>query len=341
MSRYERIADLPLVVESASYERYERDTSSDFTRVTTTVDLEGNGESGRGEDVVYESEAHADYPRPSVNADYTLDSFSAFLDSIDFWTEAPEGGHSRAMRRWAFEAAALDLAAKQADRTLGDLLGASYDPVRFVVSTRVKSFDRIETILDVAPDAEFKLDPTPEWSTDLIERLADTDRVRVLDFKGHYEGTWVETEPDPDFYERVLSAFRGTDVLFEDPALTDEIRPLFSGLEGRVAWDSPITGIASVETLPWEPDWLNIKPSRFGTLRSLLDTLDYATANDIGLYGGGQFELSVGREQVQALASLFYPDTANDVAPGGYNDPVPDPNLPASPLGPPIGFGRR
>jgi hypothetical protein len=49
----------------------------------------------------------------------------------------------------------------------------------------------------------------------------------------------------------------------------------------------------------------------------------------------------VGRGQIQYLASLFHPDTPNDVAPSGYNDPsVPD-GLPSSPLAPaaaPTGF---
>ena len=37
------------------------------------------------------------------------------------------------------------------------------------------------------------------------------------------------------------------------------------------------------------------------------------------LYGGGQFELGVGRDQIEALASLFYPDGPNDVAPREYH----------------------
>ena len=55
----------------------------------------------------------------------------------------------------------------------------------------------------------------------------------------------------------------------------------------------------------------------------------------MALYGGGQFELGVGRGQIQALASLFYADSANDVAPGGYNAPAPVEGLPRSPLEPP------
>jgi hypothetical protein len=66
----------------------------------------------------------------------------------------------------------------------------------------------------------------------------------------------------------------------------------------------------------------------------LLDFYDYAEANGIRLYGGGQFELGPGRGQIQYLASLFHSEGSNDVAPGGFNDPEPGPGLPPSPLAP-------
>jgi hypothetical protein len=50
------------------------------------------------------------------------------------------------------------------------------------------------------------------------------------------------------------------------------------------------------------------------------------------MYGGGQFELGVGRRQIQALASLFYADGPNDVAPSEYNAGGPRAGLPQSPL---------
>ena len=44
------------------------------------------------------------------------------------------------------------------------------------------------------------------------------------------------------------------------------------------------------------------------------------------MYGGGQFELGHGREQIQRLASLFYADGPNDVAPSeqqrGRTEPI-------------------
>jgi hypothetical protein len=69
-------------------------------------------------------------------------------------------------------------------------------------------------------------------------------------------------------------------------------------------------------------------------VQRLFDAYDYCRQRDIALYGGGQFELGPGRGQIQYLASLFHADSPNDVAPGGYNDPLPQPGLSASPLAP-------
>ncbi|WP_256302071.1 hypothetical protein [Haloarchaeobius salinus] len=339
MTLYEAVADLPLVVDDYRLRRHERDTSSGFTRVTTVFEFHGDGHVGRGEDVTYDAEDHDTLQAThdfDFAGEYTVDEFSTMLDDVELFPEPPGQQAARHYRRWGVESAALDLALRQAGTDLGDALGRSYDPVRFVVSTRLgepPTFDRIEAIQTVTPDAEFKLDPVSAWSDDLIDRLADTDAVRLLDLKGQYEGTEVDQPADPDLYRRVLEGF--PDAVVEDPAFTDETRPLFDGQEDRVSWDYPITGIESVEVLPFEPDWLNIKPSRFGTVASLFDTLDYCEEHDISLYGGGQFELGVGRAHIQALASLFYPETPNDVAPGGYNDPDLDDDLPASPLAPP------
>jgi len=111
----------------------------------------------------------------------------------------------------------------------------------------------------------------------------------------------------------------------------------------RLTWDAPIHSWADVEALPFAPRCLNVKPSRFGTLERLLEFYDRCEERGIALYGGGQFELGVGRGQIQYLASLFSADGPNDVAPGGYNDPEPRPGLETSPLEPrpePLGFRR-
>ncbi|MFB6196519.1 MAG: hypothetical protein ABEI80_10135 [Haloplanus sp.] len=343
MTAYDRLADLPLRIDATTRTRHERDTSSGFTRVTTVFELHGNGAVGRGEDVSYDVDDHdalLDVPDraldDALSGTYTFDGFSAALDEVDlFPTKAPERPSARKYRRWAVESAGLDLALRQADTDLASALGRSRDPVRFVASTRLgdpPTTDRVEAILDRHPELGLKLDPTSDWTADLIADLAATDAVRVLDLKGHYTGTDVDQPPDPDLYERVVSGF--PDAIIEDPAITDATRDPIEGARDRVAWDAPITGVESVRDLPFEPRWLNVKPSRFGTVASLLATIEYARDRDIALYGGGQFELDVGRGHVQTLAAVFYPDAPNDVAPGGYNLPDLPADLPGSPLVP-------
>ena len=99
-----------------------------------------------------------------------------------------------------------------------------------------------------------------------------------------------------------------------------------------MTWDAPIHSWADVEALPFPPRCLNCKPSRFGALPRLFEFYDRCAKQEIGLYGGGQYELGVGRTQIQLLAALFHPDGWNDVAPAEFNDPEPRSGLPASPL---------
>lgn len=342
---FDHLTDLGLQVDGYDTELLERDTSSGFTRTTTVVSLHGDGETGRGEDVTYDSDPHYALAERGLALPAGGDTFGAFtnsLDSVELFAGEPGQAIFRNYRRWAVESAALDLALKQAGTSLAARLDRTYSPVRFLVSTRLgepPTGDRVLAWLDRDGALEFKLDPTPNWTETAVERLAATDAVRVLDMKGLYEGTDVDGAADPDLYERVLAGFPGA--VLEDPALTEETRSVLAGHEDRVAWDYPIRGVEDVRELPWEPDWLNIKPSRFGSVESVLATVEYAREQGIRLYGGGQFELGVGRQQLHALASLFYPEGPNDIAPSGYNEPTPSGGLPGSPLAPPeqpVGF---
>ena len=83
----------------------------------------------------------------------------------------------------------------------------------------------------------------------------------------------------------------------------------------RITWDAPIHSIDDIEALPFPPRMVNLKPSRIGGLPKLCATYDYCAERGIGAYSGGQFELGPGRGQAQYLASLFHPDTPNDLAP--------------------------
>ena len=321
MALYDAVRDLELEIEGFATERRETAVSSEFVRVTTTVVLSGRGQVGHGEDVTYQAELHDDFPALEARGRMTLDEYSHHVDAygLDDY------------RRWAFESAALDLALRQSAQSLGAAVTRDYRPVRFVVSTRLE----IRPWLDVYPDLELKLDPVSAWSDDHMNEVAATGRVRVLDLKGQYEGTPVDQPADPRLYRSVVRAF--PEAIIEDPKLTPETREALRGSEGRWSWDAPIHSAADIADR--EPRFCNIKPSRFGTVRRLLDAIDHCDERGIAMYGGGQFELGPGRLQIQALASLFYADAPNDVAPADYNILGPRPGLPRSPLPPKVGTG--
>jgi hypothetical protein len=365
-SSYDLLAGLGFTVDSLGVERHELDVSSGFRRVTTVVTLRGDGLDGSGEDVTYAAEDHDDYPRSlRLSGDWTLDSFSEHLGGLDLFPgRPPQEGFFRFYRRWAFESAALDLALRANGLALGAALGRAYRPVRFAVSTRLD----IMPWLEVDPELEFKLDPTPEWDLDQMRRIAATGRVRVLDFKSFYEGSPVDNPPDPEQYRDAAVTFPGT--VLEDPALDGPARDALRGQEARFSFDAPVHSWRDVEELsarvwgaagrpaggagPAESGrgstkareggtpllrHLNIKPSRFGSVRALLECVERAQAAGVELYGGGQFELGVGRDQLQALASLFYADGPNDVAPREYHGAA-RPGVPRSPLEPVAGLAR-
>lgn len=333
MGFYESVAELAVEINAVSTETKTVRVTEDFTRKTTVVTLRGGNETGSGEDIIYDTSLH-EYPdglETHLTGRWRFDDFSTRLAGVDLFIEETEYDDTQAnYRRWAVESAGLDLALTQHETTLAGVFGRTYQPVRFVISPSIEehTLDELRQLIDYVPEAEFKLDAKAEWDRDVVADLAALNRVRVVDFKSHYDG--FGRDPDYKLYRMVADGFEET--LLEDPKLTAETRPAFDGHEHRIAWDEPITGVESVEALPFRPSHLNVKPSRFGQVEVLLDTIDYCQNHGIRMYGGGQFELGVGRQHIQALASLFYPDAPNDVAPVTYNTADRPDNPPQSPL---------
>jgi hypothetical protein len=337
VSTFERLAALPVEVESYDLEPLEQDVSSDFTRLTTVIHMRGGGHEGVGEDVTYDALDHvalqAAGPVQPLSGSWTVGSFCDHVGGLDLFPSEPVRDVSRLYRRWAFESAALDLALRQSGMSLAQALDREPRPVTFVVSLRLgtpATTDPVRRRLDRYPTLRFKLDPTSDWSDDLIAELVETGAVDSLDLKGFYVGTVVDQPPDPGLYRRVAEAF--PEAWLEDPALTQETRPVLEPHKDRFTWDAPIHSIADIEALPYRPRMVNVKPSRFGSLRALCDAYDWLAERGIGAYGGGQFELGPGRGQIQYLAALFHPDTPNDVAPTGFNLADPPAGLPEPPL---------
>jgi len=323
MSLYDTVKQLPLNIEGYRLEPLEREVARGFTLKRTVVVLYGKGEEGRGEEVDYDPRAQeafqADEGKLPFPGTHTLDSFSLL-----------QAGQTE-YRRWAFESAALDLALRQAGLSLGEAVGRDPQPLRFVVSTRTAN---VPGWAGLYPDLRFKLDPDRDWTDEVIATLRN---VETIDFKGIYRGAFGGP-PDAELYARVAAAF--PDAWIEDPALTPDTMRALDPYRDRITWDAAIHEWSDVEALPFAPRCLNCKPSRFGSVKRLFDFYDACAREGIALYGGGQYELGPGRDQIQLLASLFHADAPNDVAPGGFNAASPVEGLPQPPLQlePRIGF---
>jgi hypothetical protein len=333
-SLWDRVADLEVAIDDYAVQRRELDVSPQFKRVTTTVVLRGGDDTGQGEDVTYTTADHDDFPAHEMLAGtWTLHEYSRRLDELVLWEREPQMEASYDYRRWAFESAALDLALRQAGSSFAEAAGRPYRAVRFVASTRTD----VAAYLALNAELEFKLDAEADWDDALVGRLAATGRVRVVDFKAYYRGTSVDLAPDPALYRRVAAGF--PEAVLEDAWLEGDCGEALRDAQDRLSFDAPVHSWDDVESLPVEPRWLNIKPSRFGTLRGLLECIAECEERGIAMYGGGQFELGPGRTQIQKLASVFYADAPNDVAPSEYNEGPARPGLATSPLPPPEGPG--
>jgi hypothetical protein len=344
---YSRIAGLPLRIDRCELLPLVRDVSSGFTKISTVVRLSGDGHEGLGEDIVWDQIDHLEQLRHAGDLTWlrgtrTMEEFSTLVGLADLFPVEPIRESARFYRRWAFESAALDLALRQNGLSLREAVGRATEPVAFVVSTALgdpAGLGPLQRLRTANPGLRFKLDPTPSWGSPLLAELAALDCVDVVDMKGLYRNAAVAMDADPALYRRVFEALPSAWI--EDPAVADDTLELLDGHRDRITWDEPIHSVADIEALPWKPRLLNLKPSRFGSVRRLFETYDYCAARGIGAYGGGMFEQGPGRGQLQYLASLFHPDGPNDLAPAVYNMRTLPGDLPRSPLPPqpdPTGF---
>ena len=333
-----RIADLPLVIESHALERLEAGPPTD--RVTYLVRLRGRGLEGLGEDVggdmVDEDGTFlAAAPSLGLAGEWTFATFCAHLATLDMWPEPPEWDMARRFRNWAFESAALDLALLQAGIGLAEALGRSAGPVRFVNSLGLGDPPELGAVgrrIERYPGLRFKVDAQASWSPSLTTGVADTGAVDVVDFKGRYDLPVDDEFALLSMYEAVLERFDGA--ILEDPHDRPDVAALVAPHSARVSFDAPIATVDDIENAAFGARTVNVKPSRIGSVRTLLEVYAHCEGRGIAMYGGGMGEVGVARGQIELLAALFHPDGPNDVAPSAYNLPDLPAGLPESPLTP-------
>ena len=133
MSTYERVAELPVEIESWSMEGLAIRPSPDFERLTTVIRIEGAGQTGLGEDITYEALDQIALqdagPTHDLTGAKTVGELCDLIGTLDLFPTAPERDVSRLYRRWAFESAALDLALWQAGTSLAGYLGRELQPL--------------------------------------------------------------------------------------------------------------------------------------------------------------------------------------------------------------------
>ncbi|MCP9490244.1 MAG: hypothetical protein MSC31_10265 [Solirubrobacteraceae bacterium MAG38_C4-C5] len=346
-SLWPRLAGLPLVIEACEYDRLHAVLAYEFERITTHVRLVGAGADGLGEDVsVFREDGtalHETQPSLPLEGEWTLAGFCEHLATLQLWPEPPEWDVALRLRNWALESAALDLALRQAGRSLHDVLGLEPQPVRFVSSLGLDKESSIEPVrrrLARFPGVRFKLDAEATWAPELVDEVAATGAVDTIDFKGHYGFEVEDPQALSALYDHVIAAF--PDAYLEDPHDLPELAQRLGDHLERVSYDAPVRSAEDIGATPLAARVVNVKPSPIGSLRGLFEVYARCARERRPMYGGGMGELGVGRGQIELLAALFHADAPNDVAPSAYNEDDPPGGLPASPLAPrPAATGFR
>ncbi len=266
--------------------------------------LEGLDCAGSGEDVSQDRD-----PGPAAVLDASARAVVGKWRFRDFTARLAATGLS-SPRRWALESAGLALGLAQAGCTLAEILDRELEPVRFVLHALPPGrlpLDQVVTWHRRCRELRFALDADESWDDELIATLSAMERVEVVDFRSY------ERDPMPpvELFQRVSYAL--PDAILEDAALTEETKSLLLEHPGPLSWDAAIYSSIEIEALA--PQALNMRPTRFGWWKRLLDAYDLCQARGVRCYAGRSGELGVGLRQLQYLASLFHPAEPNQVAP--------------------------
>jgi len=268
-------------------------------RPSSSVTLHGGTACGTGEHVGWTTEEHSAFARRARALTRRLRGTRRLGDLA---RELP-GVLAAPYDRAAIEAAAIDLALRQANLSLAALLDAKPQPVRYVVSFEATE-DPVARLLDEVgetPGLGAKVDVDPRWTDATFAALDATSRVAVLDWKRG------GASADHERARRLVP-----EALQEDPGPTPSS---CAGVADRLSLDASFTQARALEELPIRPAAANVKPARMGGVLEALDGIASCMASGIAVYLGGMFEIGVGRRQLRDLAALLCPDAPNDVAP--------------------------
>ena len=196
---------------SVGFEIAAVEVSPEFTR-KTTIDRAARrrASTGRGEDVTYDAAEHEPGPLPAARARRHLDARLAL--------EAPRrrSTSSRPASRGRPPTATTAAGRSSRRRSTSRSSRPAARSATPSGARRGRSGSsprpgprRLDGWLALYPDLRFKLDPTPDWTDELVATLAARGNVDVVDLKGAYHGTVVDNPPNPELYRRVAEGFPG------------------------------------------------------------------------------------------------------------------------------------
>lgn len=292
------LAGLTVAVEDASCRCAEVALPGypDVSRPTGVVTLAAGELRGSGEHVAFavsEQRAFRDEVVPRVPRG--RGRLDAFVDAIRALTTKP-------YERAALEAAAIDLALRQARTNCARLVAVEPRPARYVLSFGVTPDPLAAIAAAAAGDLDVKLDVDPRWDERTLAALAASGRVVVVDWKGGGAR---------DDHERLHAAL--PNALIEDPDPAGA--PWSAGLRARLAADAAVASAVDVDAAAVPPAAVNVKPARMGGVLEALDAAARCARLGRDVYFGGMWEVGPGRQQLRVLAALVAPDGPNDIAP--------------------------
>ena len=264
-------------------------------------------------------------------------SFCDHVEALDLWPAPARSARPRASTACGrYESTALDLALRQAGTSLHAAVGREPRPLRFVVSLRLGEPPTLEPVSQ-APRAlpGAALQARPDHRLDArAHRGPRGDGRRRL---GRLQGPLRRLDRRPARRSRPLPPRRR-----RLPRRLDRGPRADRGdrrdPRSRTATASPgtrrSTASRTSRPCPSRRGWSTSSRRAWGRCARCSAPTSTARRAASGCTAAGSSSSGPGRGHIQYLASVFHPDTPNDVAPGGYNEPDVPAGLPDSPLEP-------
>ena len=190
----------------------------------------------------------------------------------------PSSAVYRNYRRWGFESAALDLALRQAGHVAagGPRPRAAAGHVRRLLAdgrARRRSTP-VARRLARYPDLRFKLDATPGLGRRADRRAASRPAPSTRSTsRAPTRARAVDVDDRPGVLPPHRRGVPGRLARGPRPRRRGRARRRSRPFQDRITWDAPIHSVDDILAAPVIPRTVNLKPSRFGSVKALFDGL--------------------------------------------------------------------